>query len=435
MKHCFPLIMNNNLGLRQKFGMFMLLFIREIYPWIASQIITLLLYWYIQGRDFNFLDPLLLSATAFTTIIGPVTAVFAFSLCHPSLKNPWWFVQYAIFSLVIYTDAKNVCCRVAHLKQMAGESAWRVTPRSAKAENMAIEEGSIGEAPKETEIKSVGEPSMSVMSLSALSKSGLSTFSTVAESRNRFREELSHASRNRFHYARNAEESSQIGESSKYHILTHIEWNKPGHPAPTLKQRERSRASRDHSRASQNGYDWSFRGLGIDYSVSKAPSMLRPRGDVSQSIAELDAENQFWSMKEEGEDKEGSNATGSTDEEEGSPRAAGAVLTRMTGSRRDSNRRNDSGRHRMGGVPHYLTDVVIDEDTPSVVMKQPKPKKKKSSVPSSSGPPSSSAYRQQAAVDQSEDSGLLGRIRRASSSADQPNAPRARGGDPPSDIV
>jgi hypothetical protein len=338
MKHCIPLIMNHNLGLRQKFGMFMLLFIREIYPWIASQIITLLLYWYIQGREFNFLDPLLLSATAFTTIIGPVSTLFAFSLCHPSLKNPWWFVQYAIFSLLIYTDAKNVCCRVAHLKQVAGESAWRVTPRSAKAENMAIEEGSVGEAPKETEIKSVGEPSMSVMSLSALSKSGLSTFSTVADSRNRFREELSHASRNRFHYARNAEESSQIGESSRYHVLTHIEWSNPGHPAATTRQRERSRASRDPSGDSQNGYDWIIRGLGIGYSVSKASSVKHRKGarsDESQSIAELDAEHQFWSLKQEAED-----ATGFTDDEDESPKSDDCDGS-MTSGRHESNRRND----------------------------------------------------------------------------------------------
>jgi hypothetical protein len=203
---------------------------------------------------------------------------------------------------------------------------------------MAIEEGSVGEAPKETEIKSVGEPSMSVMSLSALSKSGLSASSFIAESRSRFHAELSHASHNRFHYSRNAEESSQIGESSRYHVLTHIEWNNPGHPAATIRQRERSRASRDPSRESQNGYDWIFHGLGIGYSVSKASSVMHRiggRSHESQNISELDAENQFWSIKQEAED-----ATGFTDDEDESPKSDDCDGSRTSGQH-ESHHSND----------------------------------------------------------------------------------------------
>jgi hypothetical protein len=47
------MMMNKHFGLRQRFGAFMLLFVREIYPWIASQIVTLLIYWAIQGDTLN----------------------------------------------------------------------------------------------------------------------------------------------------------------------------------------------------------------------------------------------------------------------------------------------------------------------------------------------------------------------------------------------
>ena len=37
-KHCRKMMFNRHFGLRQRFGAFMLLFIREIYPWVASQV-------------------------------------------------------------------------------------------------------------------------------------------------------------------------------------------------------------------------------------------------------------------------------------------------------------------------------------------------------------------------------------------------------------
>jgi len=37
-KHCRKMMFNPHFGLRQRFGAFMLLFIREIYPWVASQV-------------------------------------------------------------------------------------------------------------------------------------------------------------------------------------------------------------------------------------------------------------------------------------------------------------------------------------------------------------------------------------------------------------
>jgi hypothetical protein len=162
MKHLYPMMTNKHFGLRERFGAFMLLFIREIYPWCASQILTLLLYWTIQGENLNFRVPLLLATACFTTAVGPITALFTYRLCHPSLRKPWWFIQYTIFSLFIYTDATNIVARVALLKQIMEETAWRVTPRSATA---PMEEMEPPTEPVPLDIEPVGDAQLSFMTL------------------------------------------------------------------------------------------------------------------------------------------------------------------------------------------------------------------------------------------------------------------------------
>ena len=122
-KHLYPMMKNKKIGIRERLGAFNSLFIREIYPWCASQIITLLIYWTIRGEKLNFRVPLLLATACFTTAVGPITALFTYNLCRPTLRKPWWFVQYSIFSLLVYTDAKNVVARVSLLKEINGRNS------------------------------------------------------------------------------------------------------------------------------------------------------------------------------------------------------------------------------------------------------------------------------------------------------------------------
>lgn len=172
-----------------------MLFIRELYPWCASLILTLLIYWTIRGEHLNFRVPLLLATASFTTAVGPITAIFTYCLCHPSLRKPWWFVQYSTFSLLIYTDAKNVVARVSLNKQMMGETAWRVTPRSATA---PVKEMETPTEPAELDIEPVGDAHLSFMTHHELerSRSEFSGFFTdtinekLQRSRERFWEEL-----------------------------------------------------------------------------------------------------------------------------------------------------------------------------------------------------------------------------------------------------
>ncbi|CAB9529325.1 Poly-beta-1,6-N-acetyl-D-glucosamine synthase [Seminavis robusta] len=133
IKHLWPMIRNPHFGIRSKLGAFMLLFVREIYPWISMQIIPLLIFWYIRGDNMDWKIPLFITSSIYTSVIGPITVLVTFGLAHPSLKKPWWFVIYAFFSVLFYTELKNVICRVALIKQIFGETGWRVTPRSANA--------------------------------------------------------------------------------------------------------------------------------------------------------------------------------------------------------------------------------------------------------------------------------------------------------------
>lgn len=133
LKHCRPMLTNKHFGVRERFGSFMLLFFRELYPWFSMQIIPLLIFWTIRGDHIDWGIQLFIASSVFTTSIGPITVIATYGLAHPSLRKPWWFIQFLFFSLFFYTDLKNIICRVALVKQIFRETGWRVTPRSADA--------------------------------------------------------------------------------------------------------------------------------------------------------------------------------------------------------------------------------------------------------------------------------------------------------------
>lgn len=131
LRHLLSMMRLPHFTFRQKFGVFMLLFQREIYPWVSTQIFPLLAFWWLRGDLLHWAVPIFLAATIFTMTVGPGTVFITYRQAHPSVKRKWWFLQYGIFSTFLYTEAKNIIARVAHLKELLGESSWRVTPRSA----------------------------------------------------------------------------------------------------------------------------------------------------------------------------------------------------------------------------------------------------------------------------------------------------------------
>lgn len=132
IRHVFEMLRMPHFSFRQKLGIFNLLLQREVYPWISLQIFPLVAFWIDRGDALNWFVPIFVATTIFTSTVGPGSVWFAYRLAHPDIKkHRLWFWQYMFFSLLIYTEAKNIIARVAQLKQAMGETSWRVTPRSA----------------------------------------------------------------------------------------------------------------------------------------------------------------------------------------------------------------------------------------------------------------------------------------------------------------
>ena len=126
---------SRRLGARQKLGALFLLGWTQVVPWITVQAIPILAFtaWRNRGiNDFNFLIPLFVLLTVFTLSVGVAQTVFAYLLSDASIRrHRSWFVIYALHSVVWFGEFKNVISRVAQLKEVSGESHWRITPRTS----------------------------------------------------------------------------------------------------------------------------------------------------------------------------------------------------------------------------------------------------------------------------------------------------------------
>ncbi|WP_457205950.1 glycosyltransferase family 2 protein [Nocardioides sp. P5_C9_2] len=132
VRHLWPLLRRPHLSLRQKAGLTYLLGWREVYPWISMFAWPLLGFLAWRDGGLQMTSPLFVLITLFVTVSGPLQTMAAYRLGAPSIRrNPWWFVSASLLNLLVYTEAKNLVNRVAHLKQLRGEHQWVVTPRTA----------------------------------------------------------------------------------------------------------------------------------------------------------------------------------------------------------------------------------------------------------------------------------------------------------------
>lgn len=133
VKHTLQGFRSRNLSLRQKLGMFHLLMWREAYPWLSLQMFPILGYWAFRDgfSSLNWTVPIFLGAAIFTLNVGPLQTFFTYRLADPEIKkHKAWFWGYLLFTTPFYAEYKNLIARVAHIKELMGESDWRVTPRS-----------------------------------------------------------------------------------------------------------------------------------------------------------------------------------------------------------------------------------------------------------------------------------------------------------------
>jgi cellulose synthase/poly-beta-1,6-N-acetylglucosamine synthase-like glycosyltransferase len=137
LRHVGPVLRSRHLSVRQKSGALFLLGWREAYPWLSLQILPILAFEITRAGGasrLGWLIPLLVLSTLFTLSVGPGQVVFAYLNAHPSIRrHRRWFWAYLLIASVFYTEFKNVIARVAQVKELTGDRAWRVTPRVASA--------------------------------------------------------------------------------------------------------------------------------------------------------------------------------------------------------------------------------------------------------------------------------------------------------------
>lgn len=140
LRHLWPLLRSPELSTRQRLGAAYLMGWREVYPWLTVLTWPLLgfLVWRDGGLDMT--SPLFALITLLVTVSGPLQTVAAWRLATPALRRrPWWFVGAALAQLLLYTEAKNLVNRIAHIKQLRGEHQWVVTPRTAPSTSSSSE--------------------------------------------------------------------------------------------------------------------------------------------------------------------------------------------------------------------------------------------------------------------------------------------------------
>ena len=121
------------LSIRQRLGATFLLGWREAYPWIAAQMIPILAFTILVRHHVHvdWLAPIFVVATLYVSAVGPVQAIFAWRLSVPELKRRrWWWWQYVLVTGTLFGEFKALVNRAAHLRELLGDRAWQVTPRT-----------------------------------------------------------------------------------------------------------------------------------------------------------------------------------------------------------------------------------------------------------------------------------------------------------------
>jgi cellulose synthase/poly-beta-1,6-N-acetylglucosamine synthase-like glycosyltransferase/CheY-like chemotaxis protein len=139
LRHLRPAMTSPRLSLRQKVGAVFLLGWTQAVPWITVQVLPILAFtaWRDGGvANFDLLIPLFVLLTVFTASVGIAQTVFAYLLSDNEIRrHRWWFVFYALNSMLWFGEFKNIISRVAQLKELVGERQWRVTPRAVPADS------------------------------------------------------------------------------------------------------------------------------------------------------------------------------------------------------------------------------------------------------------------------------------------------------------
>ncbi len=132
LRHGHSAISPSGLSLHQRYGLWMLLGWRELFPWIASLMWPTLAFfiWRDNGIDLANAPQVFWLTTAFTLTTGPILIAFAYKLGAPEIREhtSWWW-QYVFVSVIAYSELKNIIVRVAQIRHILRQDEWVVTPR------------------------------------------------------------------------------------------------------------------------------------------------------------------------------------------------------------------------------------------------------------------------------------------------------------------
>jgi len=116
---------------------------REMYPWIANQMIPIIIFWTLKFGGLNRIDwlvPIFVITTIFTMGTGPAQTLLAWRLAHRDIRqHQAWLLNYLVTSSVFYTAFKNLIAVVAQVNEAMQQRRWMVTPRTARAAATAAE--------------------------------------------------------------------------------------------------------------------------------------------------------------------------------------------------------------------------------------------------------------------------------------------------------
>jgi hypothetical protein len=282
MRHCFPLLFSPSLGVRQKLGIFLHLNVREIFPWFSSQVFTLVFYWLVSDRNRDLIRPLLLAYMTYLLVAGPLNALAAYCLCHKTMRNPRWFVQYALFNTFFFVAAKGLFARMAHIKQAIGENIWRVTPRSTKA-TQTVRPEHVYQIPQEAEVKVIGEPSMTALTIQKVAQSTQRNMKSVLQdSRLLFQERLDRTDRSRHYFSRQEDESMMIATHKLHYIVERCDWSYAITNADCLPTTSPDGSQSDADRG-RHGKEYSIKNKISGVTRDTTNSMRRPKPSWAKS--------------------------------------------------------------------------------------------------------------------------------------------------------
>jgi DNA-binding response OmpR family regulator/cellulose synthase/poly-beta-1,6-N-acetylglucosamine synthase-like glycosyltransferase len=142
-RYLFRGLASPKVTLRQKIGLVHLLTWREMYPWIANQMIPIIIFWTIKFGGLNRIDwlvPIFVMTTIFTLGTGPAQTLLAWHLAHRDIRrHRKWFFFYLVMSSLFYTAFKNLIAVVAQVNEAMQQRKWMVTPRTARVAATAAE--------------------------------------------------------------------------------------------------------------------------------------------------------------------------------------------------------------------------------------------------------------------------------------------------------